>query len=221
MKILFVLFPFFLFFLSCTDLFNSNKKIITEQDKALYAMGFNVAQKLKGFQLTKNELSLFLYGLEDSLKEKPLEQGQIFQPFVSNFARIRNSSTSEKYKKEGQLYVEKMLKEGFTKENTGLLYKINREGNENRATIADSVMIDFEGFLPNGELIDSSKGEKMTIPMTSLIKGWREALTKIGERGEIEIITPPELAYGDSGSSKIPGGSTLYFKIQLYKIEKF
>ena len=62
----------------------------------------------------------------------------------------------------------------------------------------------------------------MTLPLNSVIKGWREALQLIGERGKIEIIVPSNLAYGETGSyPDIEPGETLHFTIDLYKVERF
>ncbi len=210
------------FLMSSCHFFSSKEPTLTTDDnKALYAIGAQVAENLKVLQLSKNELDVVIFGLEDSLKDKPKEDAGIFFPYLEKFSRERTLSAAEKNKRSGKTYEEKKLGEGFKQSSSGLLYKISREGNENRAAVVDSVMITYNAYDIQGNKVDSSGEEKLTVPMSAIIKGWREGLTLIGERGEIELITPSDLAYGDGGSyPRIPGGSTLYFKVQLYKVEK-
>ena len=90
--------------------------------------------------------------------------------------------------------------------------------------MVDSVAIDYEGKLIDGTVFDSSYQDKtkLTVPLSSIIKAWREALQLIGERGKIEFVAPSRLAYGDKGSyPQIPQGATLHFTVELFKIEKF
>ena len=52
-----------------------------------------------------------------------------------------------------------------------------------------------------------------------MILGWVQGLQLIGEGGEIELVVPAELAYGDAGARPhIPGGATLKYRIVLHKV---
>ena len=162
--------------------------------------------------------------MEEALFSKEKKDLEEYSALLQNFTRERNLSVSERNKKKGLKYSKEMLKQGFQETKSGLLYKIIREGNDSRATIIDSVMVDYKGSSLQGDIFDSSydDDEKMTLPLNSVIKGWREALQLIGERGKIEIIVPSDLAYGETGSyPDIEPGETLRFTIDLYKVEKF
>merc|ERR1711971_928257 len=53
-----------------------------------------------------------------------------------------------------------------------------------------------------------------------VIKGWTEAMQLMVEGDKWEMFIPSGLAYGDGGSPpKIPGHSTLVFKMEIIKIK--
>jgi FKBP-type peptidyl-prolyl cis-trans isomerase len=75
--------------------------------------------------------------------------------------------------------------------------------------------------LIDGTVIDATTDTrpKAKLPMNGIIRGWVEGLQLVGEGGEIDLVIPSELAYGDQATtSGIPPGSTLRFQIQLHRI---
>jgi len=54
--------------------------------------------------------------------------------------------------------------------------------------------------------------------LSEIIEGWTTALQEMREGDRWEIYIPYGLGYGTSGSSSIPGYSTLIFDIQLVKL---
>ncbi len=88
-------------------------------------------------------------------------------------------------------------------------------------TATDTVEVHYHGTLTNGEVFDSSvdRGKTISFPLNRVIKGWTEGLQLLKEGGKIKLVIPPELAYGDAGAPpKIPGGSTLIFEVELFKV---
>ena len=51
-----------------------------------------------------------------------------------------------------------------------------------------------------------------------VIKGMQESFDYIGNGGEIILIIPPELAYGERGVGEIPANATLMMHIKLAQI---
>ena len=93
----------------------------------------------------------------------------------------------------------------------------------------DSVVINYSGRLmptdtyPDGYLFDSSyRGElnpsfnvPVTLALNETVKGFYTALQQMADGDIWKVYIPYTLGYGTSGSSAIPGYSTLVFDINL------
>lgn len=82
-----------------------------------------------------------------------------------------------------------------------------------------------ESRLGEGEsekLFDSSYDKRAPLTFEigtgKVIKGWDEAVLSMKVGGKRRIVVPPELGYGDKPKGPIPGGSTLYFDVELLKV---
>lgn len=90
----------------------------------------------------------------------------------------------------------------------------------------DNVATNYRGKLINGTVFDQNyKGvydPATTTPieftLSGVITGWTTALQLMKEGDRWEIYIPYNMAYGTSGSSSIPGYSTLYFDVDLRKV---
>lgn len=80
-----------------------------------------------------------------------------------------------------------------------------------------NVIINYHGYLTNGEVFDSSfdKDGVVDFPLNNLIQGWQIGLTKVPTGSKVKLIVPPELAYGEAARPGIPANSTLVFDIDL------
>ncbi len=85
----------------------------------------------------------------------------------------------------------------------------------------DRVRVHYVGRLMNGRKFDSSydRGQPTEFGVTSVIKGWTEALTTMKVGGKRRLIIPPDLAYGAEGyRGVIPRNATLLFEVELLDI---
>eukprot|EP00977_Amphora_coffeiformis_P022440 scaffold10861_cov180-Amphora_coffeaeformis.AAC.27 len=111
--------------------------------------------------------------------------------------------------------------DGFITTESGLKYKVLKEGTGAIPEPGQTVKADYTGWLDGFDSIkkfDSSRdrGRPFTFRVGAgqVIRGWDESFgtMKVGERRQ--IILPPRLAYGDRGAGGIiPGGSTLYLSV--------
>ncbi len=109
----------------------------------------------------------------------------------------------------------------FTTTGSGLKYRVLREGKGEKPKAANSVKVNYHGWLDNGKVFDSSyeRGEPIAFPLTRVIKGWTEGMQLVGEGGMIELEIPSKLGYGDRGQGDIPGGATLHFLVELLEVQ--
>lgn len=97
------------------------------------------------------------------------------------------------------------------------------------AESGDEVSVNYVGALySNGKVFDSSWKDTpgkafgpFQLGAGAVIKGWDEGLVGMKVGGRRELIIPPSLAYGKSGSgSTIPPNATLVFIVDLLKVSK-
>jgi len=114
---------------------------------------------------------------------------------------------------------------GFTFTETGLGFKILKEGTGNLPEIGKRVLVHYSGFLENGQKFDSSvdRGQPFSflLGQGQVIKGWDEGIAKlkIGTKAILKI--PAYLGYGSRGAGNglIPPDATLYFEVELLGIQ--
>jgi FKBP-type peptidyl-prolyl cis-trans isomerase len=84
----------------------------------------------------------------------------------------------------------------------------------------DTVTLDYEVKLLNGQLIDSSyaNGEPLTGQAGNFVPGFSEALSLMRPGDEWIVWVPPQLGYGASDTGPIPGNSVLRFRLALHTV---
>ena len=116
--------------------------------------------------------------------------------------------------------IEKM--ENVQKTESGLLYRIDREGSAVHATAdSDVVEVNYEGKTRTGKIFDSSyeRGESISFPLNRVIRGWTEGMKLVGEGGQITLWIPADMAYGERGAgADIGPNEALEFKVELIKV---
>ena len=104
---------------------------------------------------------------------------------------------------------------------SGLQYKVIWPGYGRTPRANDYVSLNYRGTLIDGMEFDNSysRSEPMEFSMTSVMKGWKEALLLMPAGAKWQIFIPSELAYGDRGlQRRIPANATLIYELELISI---
>ncbi len=212
---------------ACADAAKKEKEEapMTPEQKTLHSLGVLMSQNIASFSLTPEEAEFVKKGLVDGIngKVKPADvHGDV--PKLQELERTRQTAKNEKLAADGTAYLEKTAKEpGFTKTTSGMLIKHTTPGNGPSPTATDQVKVHYEGKLIDGKVFDSSKqrGEPATFPLNGVIPCWTEGVQTMKVGGKAQLVCPPDIAYGPSGSPPtIPPQATLVFDVELLEIVK-
>lgn len=116
--------------------------------------------------------------------------------------------------------------EGAVTLPSGVVVHVLEDGPEGqgqgvRPTKASTVKIQYHGTLADGTVFDSTLGgDAVALPLAGVMVGWREGVLRMHEGETAMVGVPPGQAYGANGTpdGRIPGDSTLFFKIQLLEV---
>jgi len=187
-----------------------------------YGFGVLVASNLRAQAGDSLDLEAFFKGIRDSYNNQPLQiTPQECEGLVQQHVQRFNTRKTEKLKKEGVEFLAHNKNEaGVTTTASGLQYKVINRGEGKIPTAADRATVHYTGKLIDGTIFDSSvqRGQPATFEVTRVIKGWVEALQLMHEGDKWILYIPQELAYGATGSGKIPPYSALIFEVELIKV---
>ena len=203
---------------------------LTESQKIHRTMGFAIGKDLMLDSYSADELAQILAGMElAATGEKPDYVDELQDQAFRVHSEKRNRQAHQqrddelaKNKAAGAAFLAKMdEEEGVVKTESGLRYKVLKEGSDKFATRADTVLVHYHGTLIDGTVFDSSvdRNEPIDFPLGGVVPGFSEGLTLVGEGGKIALYMPSDLAYGDAGrGGPIGPGVTLIFEVELLKI---
>ena len=97
----------------------------------------------------------------------------------------------------------------------GLHYIIKEAGSVNHPNAQNQITVDYRGYLLDGTTFESGTDSSFELP--NAITGWQVGVPLIGKGGEIMLLIPSRLAYGEDppDGSGIPADVPLLFDITL------
>ncbi|WP_417887161.1 peptidylprolyl isomerase [Zunongwangia sp.] len=116
------------------------------------------------------------------------------------------------------------LSQGFEKTESGLRFKIEKEGEGVKAEKGKTVSVHYKGRLADGTVFDSSykRNQPLEFPVGvgHVIAGWDEGIMKLKVGDQARFVIPSHLAYGERGAGGvIPPNATLVFDVELMDVK--
>ena len=213
-----------------------------DKKKAAYYAGIQIGQQISN-QMMKG-INHELFG-EDSTKTISLKN--FMAGFISGttgkgglmtvdsaaqvaqdmMRRIKAKNMEKEFgpnKKAGEDFLkENAKKEGVKVLESGVQYKVIKEGTGALPKDTSLVKVHYEGRTLDGQVFDSSykRGNPADFRANQVIKGWTEALVHMPAGSVWEVYIPQELAYGErQQGADIKPFSMLIFKIELLEVDK-
>jgi FKBP-type peptidyl-prolyl cis-trans isomerase FklB len=210
---------------------DAKQKLENQKDKESYSIGYQVGLSMQKDGVEIN-FDMLIHGLQDAIEGKePLLSEEEMKNLIVDLkkkaaeeqmrkiqeARAENAEEAAKFLEENG------KKEGIKTTESGLQYRILREGDGASPGSEDFVTAHYRGTFIDSTEFDSSysRGKPQTFQTNAVIKGWTEALQMMKTGSKWEIFVPPHLAYGRGGmGERIPPNKLLVFEIELLAVDK-
>jgi len=193
-------------------------------DSVSYMIGYSTGMQLVQSNFGPLSTNSIIKGIQDACKGVEVDYVQ-FQSVVNGFMEKRMEAiASENAAKSAKALEANAKKSGVQTTESGLQYKIIKEGEGLKPGPRDTVEVNYEGKNLDGKVFDSSydRGVTAKFPLDGVIKGWGEGLQLIGEGGEIELLIPADIAYGDRNvGADIGPNEALSFKVELISVRPY
>jgi len=197
-------------------------KLETEQDRTLYAFGVMIAARMPKFNPTPQEIDKIVAGLKDGIQgQEPRVAMADYAEKMDSFFQQRMAEASATETAAGTRFREEIENQsGAVTSDTGVIYIEIEAGSGAQPVDGDSVKVHYEGTLRDGTVFDSSiaRGEPATFQVDGVVPCFSEGLKKMKAGGKARLVCPPEQAYGNRGTPRIPPGATLSFEVQLLEV---
>jgi FKBP-type peptidyl-prolyl cis-trans isomerase FklB len=200
-------------------------KLDNDTTRINYSLGYQIGNDFKrqGVQI---DAAAVIKGIEDALSgAEPLVKPEEMRAALDELKRkvvaeekARREKAQLQAIEEGTQYRENYGKQdGVVTTPSGLQYKILEPGVGKTPGPTDKVTVNYRGTGIDGKEFDSSykRGRPASFPLNGVIKGWTEGLQHVKEGGKIQLVIPPELAYGTRGPL---ANQTLVFDVELISV---
>ena len=193
-----------------------------ETTRINYSLGYQIGGDFKR-QDVEMSADAIVQGIADALGdgEPQLSQEEMQATLVELKRRVTEAQRELRRNNELQMIeagkafmAENAQKKGVVTTESGLQYRIVEAGAGKSPVATDMVTVNYKGTHTYGAEFDSGEGAQFRL--NGVIAGWTEGLQHIREGGRIELVIPPELAYGGRGPM---AHRTLVFDVELLAVE--
>jgi FKBP-type peptidyl-prolyl cis-trans isomerase FklB len=197
-----------------------------DRARASYAFGHQMGSNMKAHGQDV-DAAAFARGVQDGMTgAKPALSNEEMSAAVGAYqqqqAQKREAAAAEG-RKRGEAYLaDNRKKPGVKVLESGVQYKVVKEGAGKSPQPTDTVSVHYRGTLVNGTEFDSSykRGTPATFPVNGVIPGWQQVLPLMKEGAKWEVAIPAAQAYGERGAGGAIGpNETLLFEIELLAVK--
>ncbi|WP_027420021.1 peptidylprolyl isomerase [Crocinitomix catalasitica] len=144
--------------------------------------------------------------------------------FSTKVTELKEAEAKILAERNGIFYEEMIKKFPEAKQTeSGLMYQIIKKGDGVYPAKNKTAEVHYTGTFLDGNKFDSSVDRGQTfqcqVGQGRVIKGWDEGIPMCDVGGQIKLIIPYWLAYGENGRSSIPPKSTLIFDIEVFGVK--
>jgi FKBP-type peptidyl-prolyl cis-trans isomerase FklB len=222
---------------SCGNQPGEVSSLETELDSASYALGMDMAIKVRtnfdeaktdlfvqGYRngmdstnmlIEEKDLNNFLKGFFQKQQAKKMEAGQAKAIKDAEVKFADNKKAGEDFLAENK------MKEGVMTTESGLQYKVLKEGKGEKPGESSRIKIHYHGMFTDGTVFDSTieKDKPYESFANQFVPGFSEGLLLMNEGAKYKFFIPQDLAYGfNPRSQQIKPFSTLIFEVELLEI---
>lgn len=217
-----------MFLMNSCDQMSGGKKDVSLNnglDSVSYAIGIDIGANIKGQGFDEINAEAIAKGFDDIFKENELLMTQEdANAYVRGYFQKLVKIKADKSLKEAEDWLkENGGKDGITTTESGLQYKVIKNGTGPIPTATDKVTVTYKGTLLDGTEFDSADSTNpASFPINGVIKGWTEALQLMPVGSSWMLYIHPDLAYGEQPRQGSPIGANamLTFEIELISIEQ-
>ena len=194
-----------------------------EKEKLSYCLGANIGMSLQSQGLTELDANIFAGAINDVVSNSELKiNSEDINSYLQEYFGKLQAEQQKVAVAEGEEFLKNnSSQEGVVTLESGLQYKVLKEGSGEKPTATDTVTTHYHGTLISGEVFDSSveRSEPASFPVNGVIPGWVEALQLMPVGSKWKLFVPSHLAYGERGAGqKIGPNTTLIFEVELLSI---
>lgn len=215
---------------SCNNQKADVKSLETEIDSASYALGMDMAIKIKS-NFSEADTDMFLQGYRNGMDStnmlmKEEELGDFLRTFfqkqqmekAQNEAKVKFAAV----KAAGEKFLaENKTKEGVVTTDSGLQYMVLKEGKGDVIDPTNKVKLHYHGTTIDGQVFDSTvdRNEPYETVANIFIPGFNEGLAMMKVGSKYKFFIPQELAYGAQQRGQlIKPFSALIFEVEILEI---
>ena len=195
-----------------------------------YALGAFWAQEIigmmknkegDGYRIAKQQV---LNGMTDELNNQlKLSKEDLVSVLkeLDQSSQAKEKSLATEAMSQGNEYLTQFSKKaGVKRASLGYYYLIADKG-VGKIASSDTVAVTMRESLTNGKVISdmTKKGTVLALPLSQFPPLFKSAISQVNNRGELRIVVPPELAYGEKGIlPEIPPNSTMIYDIKIIDV---